>query len=152
MAKTNPNKANQYVLDPRQKLCWDFYVNPKSETFSNGLQSALKAGYDEEYSEQITVQAWFLEKLRTLNMLDKAEKNLNDFLEMPTVTVTKDGVVVENDTKLRVKADVTKFVAERVGKALYSTRQEVNHTNNGGSFDTLSEEDRAKLDKVLGKQ
>lgn len=45
--KTNPNGANQYLIDPRQKKCWDLYVNPKSETFGNALQSALKAGYTE---------------------------------------------------------------------------------------------------------
>jgi len=113
--KTNPNGANQYQLDPRQKLCWDYYVDPKSETFSSGLASAKKAGYEPSTAEHITLEAWFIEKLRTLNMLEKAEKNLNNFLEMKEDT----------DTKLRVKADITKFVSERVGKDKYSSRSEL---------------------------
>lgn len=113
--QTNPNGANQYQLDPRQKLCWDYYTDPKSETFSNAYQSALKAGYEETTSLQITTEKWFTERVGTLNMLDKAEQNLNKFLEMDEDT----------DTKTRVKADITKFVAERVGKAKYSTRTEL---------------------------
>lgn len=141
MAKTNPNGANQYQLDPRQKLCWDYYIDPKSDTFSSGRQSAIKAGYDVDYADQITTIPWFLEKLRTLNMLDKAEKNLNNFLEMEEE---------DNDTKLRVKADITKFVAERVGKATYSTRQEL--TGTGGKDlipDNLTEEEKQKLRQLI---
>lgn len=131
--RTNPNGANQYQMDPRQKLCWDYYINPKSPTFSNGLQSALKAGYDEEYSNQITTLPWFLEKVRTLNMLDKAEKVLNDMLEMDEVTVKKVGevdVIVREPQLTKIKQDTAKFVAERVGKAQYATRTE--HTGADG--------------------
>jgi hypothetical protein len=115
MNRTNPNGANQYQADPRQKLCWDYYTDPKSDTFSSGLQSALKAGYTQGTALQITTEEWFIEKLRTLNMLDKAEKNLNEFLEIED----------KKGERFRVKADITKFVAERVGKARYSTRNEM---------------------------
>lgn len=113
--KTNPNGANQYQLDPRQKLCWEFYIDPKSQTFGNAYKSALKAGYQNASSQQITDEPWFIEKVKTLNMLDKAEKNLNEFLEIED----------KKGERFRVKADITKFVAERVGKARYSTRQEM---------------------------
>lgn len=129
--KTNPNGANQYLLDPRQKLCWDNYVNPKSETFANATQSAIKAGYDEDYAEHVTTSEWFSVKLRRLNMLDKAEKVLNETLEMADeVQIIVDGVPLDirkrEPALTKIKQDTAKFVAERLGKAEgYSTRNEL---------------------------
>jgi hypothetical protein len=126
MARSNPNNANQYQLDPRQKLCWDLYVNPKSKTFGNALQSALKAGYERTSAEHITLQDWFLEKTRRLNMLSKAEKVLDEALELPR-QVNKEGMI---DSGLeRVKTDVAKFLAERLGKNEgYTTKTETEHS------------------------
>ena len=118
---TNPNGANQYKTDPRQKLCWDLYVKPSSETFGNAYQSAQKAGYEESYAAQITVAPWFLEKLRKLNMLTKAEKALNDTLEYNPVN--EEGKV--DSSVARVRLDAAKFVAERLGKEDYSSRTEL---------------------------
>ncbi len=115
--KTNPNGANQYQLDPRQKLCWDYYINPDSETFSNAYRSALKAGFEDSTALNITVDPWFVEKSRTLNMLDKAEKVLNDVLED----------IRSDDKILKIKQDTAKFVAGTVGK--YS--QKVDITSKG---------------------
>lgn len=140
---TNPYGANQYQLDPRQKLTWDLYVDPKSSTFGNGLQSAIQAGYEPEYAAQITVAPWFLEKLRTLNMLDKAENNLNDILDIPAIA--EDGKV--DSGVLRIKADVSKFVAERVGKDRYSSRQEI--TGKGGEPVIASPFNNPKLQAAL---
>ena len=70
MPITNPYGANQYVMDPRQKMCWDLYVNPKSETFGNAAQSAIKAGYTDKTANQITTEDWFIGKLRRMNMLN----------------------------------------------------------------------------------
>ncbi len=134
---TNPNGANQYVLDPRQKLCWDLYINPKSETFSNGLQSAIKAGYDDEYAAHITLAPWFCEKIRRLGMLEKAEKVLEECLDMPTEVVKWEAnyeagekemvdVVKTEPALVKIKQDTAKFIAERVGKNEgYSTRTEL---------------------------
>lgn len=121
MADTNPNGANQYNLDPRQRLCWDFYVNPKSETFGNALQSALKAGYEESYSRTITDTEWFCEKVRRLNMLSKAEKVLDRTLDLPAVD--EEGKV--DVALLRVQTDVSKHLTSTLGKNEgYSTRIE----------------------------
>lgn len=121
MAVTNPNGANQYTLDPRQKLCWDFYVNPNSETFGNGLQSAIKAGYEEGTANQITTFPWFVDRLRRLNMLEKAEKVLDKTLEMKS---TNDEGVVQVDL-LRVQTDVAKHLTKTLGKEHYSERTEM---------------------------
>lgn len=126
MAVTNPNGANQYILDPRQKLCWESYTNPNSETFGNAKQSAIKAGYEEEYANQITVSEWFIEKLRRLNMLSKAEKVLDKTLSYEPVD--EEGRI---DTGLlRVQTDVAKHITNTLGKNDgYSTRQELTGAN-----------------------
>lgn len=110
--KTNPNGANQYLLDPRQKLCWDYYINPKSETFGNGTQSAIKAGYEPDYADQITTVDWFKGRVRKLNMLGKAERNLDEVLDL----VVKDKKGRTNPQLLKIKTDTSLAVAKNLGK------------------------------------
>lgn len=123
--RKNPNGANQWVVDPRQTLFLENYLNPESETFSNALQSALKAGYSQEFSESITSQMpkWLAESLGELAMLSKAERNLDYYLDLDTenVGVTKKGdTFTFNDARLEnIKADISKFIAERIGKRKY---------------------------------
>src|SRR5438132_6130451 len=83
----NPNGANQYQPDPRQALFLSYYLDPASETFSNALQSALKAGYQQEYAESITAKstAWLAESVGDQFMLSKAERNLDKFLDLETL-------------------------------------------------------------------
>lgn len=118
---TNPNGANQYQLDPRQNLCWENYVNPKSETFGNAKQSAISAGYEEDYADQITTSEWFKDKLRRLNMLGKAEKVLDKTL---TYEPVDDKGILKVDL-LRVQTDVAKHITSTLGKNEgYSSRVE----------------------------
>ncbi len=119
---TNKYGANQFHLDPRQKLCWDSYINPKSKTFGNAKQSAIKAGYEVQYAETITVTEWFLVKVRRLNMVQKAERNLDEVLDMKT----KNEEGKEIPDLLRIKVDVSKTVTTTLGKNEgWSNRQEV---------------------------
>ena len=121
MADTNPNGANQYQMDPRQKLCWDSYIDPRSETFGNGMQSAIKAGYEEAYANQITTIDWFKDKLRRLNMLTKAENVLDKTLSYDAM----DDKGRIDGGLLRIQTDVAKFVAGTLGKDNgYSSRTE----------------------------
>jgi len=130
--QSNPNGANQYTMDVRQKLCWDLYVNPKSETFGNAYQSAQKAGYEESYAAIITTTNWFLEKLRRLNMLSKAEKALDETLSYNPVN--KEGKIDPAIGRLRL--DAAKHITSTLGKDEgYSTRQEVTGKD-GGAIET----------------
>jgi phage terminase small subunit len=150
MAKSNPNKANQYQLDPRQKLCWDSYINPHSKTFGNAYQSALKAGYEKGTAEQITGFNWFIEKTRRLNMLNKAEKVLEEMLELNTInTVEKgDDLIVKTDPALtKIKQDTAKFVAERLGKENYSSRSEL--TGKDGEALVITPEEKSKINNII---
>lgn len=80
-------QANQYEIDPRQALFLAAYMDPKSETFSNALQSALKAGYSQEYAESITskMPAWLSESVGSSAMVMQAEAHLKEVLAMPIV-------------------------------------------------------------------
>lgn len=162
MARTNPNGANQWVADPRQTLFLTYYLDPKSPTFSNALQSGLKAGFEESYAMNLMdkMPDWLREKVEKFKgnaLLEKAERNLDEMLELPNKVQAigafgplwkkkkqkikgKDGkfetksvdtsepVMVHAVGLLKVKADVTKFVAERIGKSKYG--QEMHNDGN----------------------
>lgn len=129
--------ANQYQVDPRQALFLKAYIDPKSKTFSNAKQSALSAGYTEEYAGTILSQDldWLSESLSLERMLKKAERNLDEFLDEP------------EDKK--IKLDATKFVASRAGKAKWSERTELTGAEGMNLFDGLTEEQKRKLDNLL---
>jgi len=103
-------------LSPKQIEFLRLYNDPKSELFGNAVQSALKAGYAQQYAESITalMPDWLSEKLgRRKRMLEKAETRLEELLD------------AEDD---RVKADIAKFVAKTQGKNEgYSEKTELEH-------------------------
>lgn len=116
------------MLDIRQKTCWDYYIDVKSETYGNAYRSALKAGYTDETSKQITVAEWFKMKLRRINLLSKAEKVLNKTLDMDTMGDNGK----EDAALLRVQNDSAKFIAKTLGKDEgYSERTEVTGKDGG---------------------
>ena len=137
--------GNQYKPDPRQALFLKYYLDPKSETFSNAIQSGLKAGFSEEYSKVILSKDldWMSESINTGLMVQKAEKNLQNMLDME---VLKDDV----DTgKLKIKADVSKFVAERLAKDKYSQKQVTEHT---GKVELVDNSELDKLADILDEK
>jgi len=102
---------NKIVLDERQSKFLEYYLDPKSKTFSNALQSALKAGFKQEYAENITalMPKWLSESIGKGYLLQKAESNLKYFLE---------------NASEKVKADITKFVLERLNKNKYGKEED----------------------------
>lgn len=100
-------------LTPQQIKFLEHYLDVKSDTFGNALQSALLAGYSREYAESITTKdlKWLSEYGGDAKRLLKAERNLEQLLDQ--------------DEDLKVKADITKFVAGTLGKKKYSSRQEL---------------------------
>lgn len=131
--KKKTKRGGLAVVDPRQASFLMFYLDPKSETFSNITQSGIKAGFSKEYSENLTglMPAWLSESIGELNMLAKAERNLSMFLDLPTKVQamgafgpifdkkTKKPIMVENPKLLGHKKDVSMFVAERIGRLRY---------------------------------
>lgn len=128
--KTNPNGANQHTLDPRQKLCWDFYLESIAKGSPNAKQSAIKAGYNKTSAQTITVTSWFKareSKLKRKELVDKGEKVLKKTLDYKTED--NEGKVDTN--LLRVQTDVAKYVTSTLGKNRgYSTKEEEQSQNN----------------------
>jgi hypothetical protein len=152
--------GNQYTIDPRQSLFLANYLNPLSPTFSNLTRSGLAAGYTKKYSENLTAFApdWLgvkLEELHSDQMLRKAERNLDEILDLPSMTqvVTPFGPLFEQiptgkkkivrgkeveimkkgppvmayaSTLLKIKTDTSQFIAERLGKRKYGSRGDTN--------------------------
>lgn len=119
---THVNPKND-TLDPRQARLLTLYLDPKSATFANLLQSAVEAGFTESTARAISgkMPQWLSEQLDKSALVYKARRNLHRFLDLDD----------EDPQKLRVKADITKFVAERVDKENFSTRQELTGADGG---------------------
>ncbi len=99
-------------LDPRQKLCWNYYLDQTSPTFSNAYRSALKAGFSMWYSKTITTRPWFKDKMRRTHLLTKSEKITDKILDMEALD---ENGKVKADV-LRVQADVAKHIQKNLGK------------------------------------
>lgn len=128
MAKSNPNKVNQYTTpDPRQSLFLSYYLDPKSETFSNAHDSAIKAGYSEEYAKNITGQMpdWLSDSIRDNEMLAIAEKRLKQILNFEPVD--EEGNIDNSLLANQMKA--INLVAKGIGKNKYSERVESTGAN-----------------------
>jgi phage terminase small subunit len=119
-------------LNPQQAEFLANYTNPNSETFGNAKQSALKAKYSEEYSDNITglMPEWLKENIGDYRRLSKAEKVLDKVLEMDAVD--QEGKL--DNQLLKTQTDVAKFVGSTIGKAKYSTRNEITGKE-GGSIE-----------------
>lgn len=134
---TNPNGANGTTSDPREQICWDFYVESITKGQVNAYASAIKAGYEESSAKQITVRRWFLERLENLerqNMLSKAEKVLKKTLEYSSEEIDNEGKQKVKTDLLRIQTDVAKHLTSTLGKDKgYSTRQE-NTGKDGGAI------------------
>jgi hypothetical protein len=117
---TNPNGANGTTGDPREELCWKFYIESVIANKENAYQSAIDAGYSNDHSRNITMQGWFKErkaKLKRKEMFTKAEKKLDQLIDS------------EDE---RVAADVSKFIAKTLGKDEgYSERTETTGKDGG---------------------
>lgn len=116
---------NQYTPDPREQVCWDFYIETVQKGLPNAYESAIKAQYAEDTARNITLNGWFkdrISKLKRKDMLSKAERNLDKVLDM----VTLDDKGKEDANLLRIQVDVSKTVVTTLGKDEgYSTRNEL---------------------------
>lgn len=137
MSITNPNGANGTTSDPREQICWDFYVKSIISGKVNAYDSAIKAGYTKSSAKNITLTGWFRERLEELerkDMLSKAEKLLYRTLNYQT---EKEDGEVRTDL-LRIQTDVGKFLASTLGKNKgYSTKTEQEHSNPDGNLKTI---------------
>jgi len=124
MTKRAQNKT------PKQITFLAKYHDPKSDTYGNAFRSAIISGFSTEYARNVTAQMpkWLSETLEDSKMLRKAERNIDSFLDLETKepVITTTGILIdkntdevitkENSNLLRIKADTSKFVAEKIGR------------------------------------
>lgn len=136
------------LLNKQQELFLERYTNPKSPFFGNAYKSALEAGYSEEYSQNITGQMpeWLSENISDMKRLKRAEKNLDEVQNLPIVD--EEGKIDVALVGQRTKVDM--FIAERLDKDKYSSRQE--QTGKGGKDlipETITPEEKEALLNLL---
>ena len=130
------------AADPRQTAFKQYYIDPNSPSFANARASAIRAGYSEQYADNITVQqpAWLGDlladtQLVRAEMLALSERNLKNVVSEPKPTDIQ-------DKKLWV--DTSKYVSGTLGKEVYSTRQEVTGADGRAIFSN-DERESAKM-------
>jgi phage terminase small subunit len=111
--------ANQYKVDPRQSMFLQAYLDPQSETFSNAYQSAINAGYSEEYAQNITslMPDWLSDSIADLYIAKEAQSNI-----MKAVTGEAEDIVKAFGKN--VKWEATTLAAKGLMKGKYSERIE----------------------------
>jgi hypothetical protein len=138
--------GNQYKPDPRQSLFLQYYLNPKSETFSNAKGSALKAGYSEYYSDRILSEGleWLSENLRDEERVRKAEKVLDTVLDLPPVDDKGkvDNALIGNQIK------ASTLYLKGLAKDRYSERKEFTGKDGEKLYDP---EEKKRLDGVINE-
>lgn len=136
------------LLTPQQELFLAEYTDPKSDNFGNAVQSALKAGFTENYANNITglMPDWLFENIGDMKRLRKAEKNLD---EVQNIEIYNDeGKLDANLIDKRTKVDM--FIAERLDKNKYSTRQEQTGKNGKDLIpESITIEEKEALLKLL---
>lgn len=117
------------LLTPQQELFLAYYTDPKSDTFSNATQSAIKAGYTKSYGDNITtlLPDWLLESIGDMKRLRKAEKRLDQILDLEPVN--DEGQVDNSLIANQMKA--INLVTKGIGKSNYSERTEVTGKDGG---------------------
>jgi len=147
--KIKPKKKR--IRDPRWDVFWQYYLTPGSQTFGNALRSALQAQFSETFAKTITTQfrEEDSEKLRRFRLYNKAVENIERMLDLPETTIKTtdkgDQIEVDSPTKIQVKADMSKFVAERLGKEHWSARREIT----GPDGEDLLPAEQTKLNKLF---
>lgn len=118
--------------NPKAGIFAMFFLDPTSKTFWNARGSAIRAGYSEQYANSLTVQKpkWYVEltetaEYRRAEMIKLSEANMH----------RRVATVPETDVDKKLQADTDKYITERLGKALYSSRQEVTGADGRRLFD-----------------
>jgi len=108
--------------------------NVSKEEKERGVENYIQKFYNWHYENYLNIsdkiEGWTRDRKLIL-----AEKNIEDFLKMKTMNTgtTKKGDAFDyNDSSLvRIKADISKFVSETLGKKTYSKQLNTDITSKG---------------------
>lgn len=136
-SKANPFGANGTQSDPREQVMWDNYIQSIANGRENAYQAAIDAGYEESNAKNITMRGWFKErlgKLKRKEMLSKAERNLDEVLDLE---VEQEGKI--NPQLLKIKTDTSSLIVKTLGRNDgYSEKTEIDHTTKGGKITNIN--------------
>lgn len=123
-------------LTPQQQSFLKNYTDPKSETWSNYRQSALKAGYSEEYSDNISslMPDWLSENIGDSKLLAKATKNLEMGLDGLLDDPEKGGKPIQ--------AKLTEFTLKGLQKGKWADRKELGGIDGKDLIPTEAEKEK----------
>lgn len=112
-----------------QMMALEYYFDPTSPTFGKPSECGVRAGYTPKTARIISTFQWWKDALAAANrvLLQKAERNLDEMLDLEcnvSLIDNKSGLEIKkiNSNLMRIKADITKFVAERMGKEKYAEK------------------------------
>lgn len=79
---------SEVLRDPRKALFLRLYFDREGPTWGNARQSAMIAGFSQEYADVITYQKprWFTAFLDQQNFVELAESHLREVLTLPNVS------------------------------------------------------------------
>jgi hypothetical protein len=111
------------TIDPRQAAFKIYYIDPNSDSFANARRSAIRAGYSEQYADNITIQQpkWLADILQDTaimraELLALSERNLK--------SVVSEDKPDDKDMK-KIWVQTSQYVSGTLGREHYSTRQEL---------------------------
>lgn len=133
-------KQYEINFNPQQELFLKNFLDPNSETFSNYTQSAIKAGYTQDYADNLSslMPKWLDSALEDSTLVRKALDNLSDF--------------IGNKENKNLQWDATKFTLTRLNKERFSER--IENTGKGGKDlipDTFTKEEKDELLALLNR-
>lgn len=81
-------RQSEVVLTPQQALFLQCYYDHQSPTWGNARQSALRAGFTDEYACSITYKMpkWWAEFVGKSSLIEKIERHFLEVLSMPNIT------------------------------------------------------------------
>ena len=107
-------------LNEQQTTFLKAYTDPKSPTWSNYRQSALKAGYSEEYADNLSslMPDWLSENIGNTKLLQKANKNLEMAL---------DGLLDDPEKGAKqIQYKATEFVQKGLNRETFGDKADIN--------------------------
>lgn len=130
-------------LSLQQQTFLKHFIDPKSETWGNYLQSGLKAGYSREYSENISslMPDWLSESIGDSKLVMKANKNLEMAL---------DGLLDDSEGGAKtIQWKATETTLKGLQKAKWADRKELGGIDGKDLF-IVKQEEKDMIDKALG--
>lgn len=137
-------------LDPQKTRFLELYTNPKSNTFGDAYNTAIKVGYSESYAKNIMhiLPDWLSDNVGTAKRLKKAEKLMDKIMDLEAVDEEGkvDNALISNQVK------IINLIAKGIGKNTYSERTELTGKNGDSihvTIEDLSELSDAELAKLI---